>query len=580
MTAAKNKDTIYVDAEDDITAIIDKLEASPHKIVALVLPKRTNTLKSIVNMRLLKGTADSSKKNLVLITSEASLLPLAGIAGIHVAKSLQSKPAIPAAPDQAAPDEVSDVDDAAAEETPEPDPPKETYVDKGAPIGALTAAAVAAKAADDKDTETIDLDDDDAADGDAKDEAAKEPKPKKDKKLAIPDFDRFRLLMVLGALGIVALIVFLFLATKVLPKATVTITTDSTPVTTNVQATTAGQAKTLDEANKILPSEVKTFKQSNTDKVTATGSKDLGAKATGAVTIYMKDCSHDIVTISAGTGVSYNNLTYITQQSVTLQRVLSGTDCNLDKFSDFWSASVNVVAQNPGTQYNLPKNTTFVVSGFSYLAANNSAAIDGGTSRVVKVVAQADVDAVKKKIADKNTNTNDDFKKQLADSGLYAFEETSTTSEPKLTTSPNVGEEGAEVTVTEEVTYSVLTVKKDDLEKIVKADLEKQIDKSKQKLQDGDVLDKATVRVTDKKSDTDATITVHKDTAAVPIIDNNEIKKAVAGKKTGDVSDELTKRPGIKQVDVNLSPFWVSKVPTSASKIKVITQPAGQSGGG
>src|SRR5579875_3708442 len=98
MASSSDKDTIYVDIDDEITGIIDKVKASKSKLVALVLPKRASVFQSIVNMKLLKRAADSGKKNIVLITSEAGLLPLAGAAGIHVAKTLNSKPEIPLGP--------------------------------------------------------------------------------------------------------------------------------------------------------------------------------------------------------------------------------------------------------------------------------------------------------------------------------------------------------------------------------------------------------------------------------------------------------------------------------------------------
>jgi hypothetical protein len=93
-----SKDTIYVDVDDEITSIIDKVENAEHKVVALVLPKRATSLQSIVNMKLLKRSADGADKNVVLITSEHALLPLAGAAGLHVAKNLQSRPEVPDAP--------------------------------------------------------------------------------------------------------------------------------------------------------------------------------------------------------------------------------------------------------------------------------------------------------------------------------------------------------------------------------------------------------------------------------------------------------------------------------------------------
>src|SRR6266404_1395162 len=111
-----SKDVIYVDVDDEITSIIDKIENSEHKVVALVLPKRAASLQSIVNMKLLKRSADTAGKNPVLITSEAALLPLAGAAGLHVAKNLQSKPEIPDAPAGATAARTADV---AAEDLPE-----------------------------------------------------------------------------------------------------------------------------------------------------------------------------------------------------------------------------------------------------------------------------------------------------------------------------------------------------------------------------------------------------------------------------------------------------------------------------
>ena len=43
--AVDKKDTIYVDIDDEITGIIDKLRNSDGKVVALVLPKRATTFR-------------------------------------------------------------------------------------------------------------------------------------------------------------------------------------------------------------------------------------------------------------------------------------------------------------------------------------------------------------------------------------------------------------------------------------------------------------------------------------------------------------------------------------------------------
>ncbi|HVA11043.1 MAG TPA: hypothetical protein VNG32_02650, partial [Candidatus Dormibacteraeota bacterium] len=133
---SSDKATIYIDIDDEITGIIDKLQGSKGKVVALVLPKRATVFQSIVNMKLLKRAADAEKKNAVLITSETGLLPLAGMAGIHVAKTLNSKPEIPPSPG-AMDNAVSSIGEDGQELDNPPDP-KET-------VGALADQQAAPK---------------------------------------------------------------------------------------------------------------------------------------------------------------------------------------------------------------------------------------------------------------------------------------------------------------------------------------------------------------------------------------------------------------------------------------------------
>ena len=89
------KSTIYIDIEDDIAGIADKIKASNEKIVALVLPKRPSVLQGSVNVNLLKRISEQASKNIVLITTDEQVMTLAAQAGLYVSSSLQSKPAIP-----------------------------------------------------------------------------------------------------------------------------------------------------------------------------------------------------------------------------------------------------------------------------------------------------------------------------------------------------------------------------------------------------------------------------------------------------------------------------------------------------
>ncbi|HET6924641.1 MAG TPA: hypothetical protein VFH39_02315, partial [Candidatus Saccharimonadales bacterium] len=349
MPASNNKDTIYVDIDDEITTLIEKVKNSDQRIVALVLPKRASVLQSIVNMKLLKRSADQAKKHIVLITSEAGLLPLAGAVGFYVAKNLQTKPEIPGVPGEAA----DIVDDTAEDEPIEFN--AESASDK--PVGELAAAAgapLAAGKADDA-IETLQLDDDTSEETDAAAAsaaagaatAAATHKQKKNRKLAVPNFNRFRVLLVLGALLLILIIVGLYLAAVVLPKGTITISTDTNDVNSHLSLTADTSAQSLDPQNMIVPAQVVQDQKNNSQQVPTTGKKNLGDKATGNVSMSTSDCSGKAPTIPAGTGVSSNGMTYITQQDASLTPKLDGN------FNCYYTASgVPITAQSAGSSYN------------------------------------------------------------------------------------------------------------------------------------------------------------------------------------------------------------------------------------
>ncbi len=569
MTSAKSspktppkpgKDVVYLDLDDDITTIVDKVGGSKDKIVALVLPKRFATLQSIVNMRLLKRSADSAAKNVVLITSEAALLPLAGAAGIHVAKNLQSKPEVPPSPV-----------DLPQEKPVVPEDPdveidaKDAKLDYHRSIGGLAAAGAV------EEPETIPLEDEE----EEKESAAHPKKPPRDKKLRIPNFERFRLLLALGAIGVISLITFLILAIFVWPKATITLQTEATPLSAVFELTTSDKATTLDEEKDIIPAVLKTSDLKSNQKVQATGQQNNGKKATGSVTMTAQDCVPlgDVPQdVPAGTGISTGGLFYITQENAHFDFVGSAGSCN-----DYETGSVAITAQAAGTKYNV-SNASFTVTNRSDVSAIGSAS--GGTDDIETVLSQADVNGATNKVTDEDRNKFvDNFKKSLGEEGFYIIEATLKAKDPAVTASPAVGEAASEANVSIKISYSVLVVPKEELKKAITAELEKQIDKNKQKIGTDDVLQAVTVSVRSQKSSTVATLSINADTTAVAIIDTDLIKTQVGGKKTSEIKSLLGELPGVKNVEVHMNPFWVSKAP-KAGKITIIqeqikTEPSG-----
>lgn len=552
------KDTIYVDVDDEITSIIDKVENSGQKVVALVLPKRAASLQSIVNMKLLKRSADNAGKNVVLITSEAALMPLAGAAGLHVAKNLQSKPEIPDAPTGAPVPKAADTSESS--EVPEEDTEELSgKFDYDRPIGALAAAHEA------ENPETIDLEDEDEEKPVKTAAAAGAAKATKNK-VKVPNFDRFRMLLGLGGLAVIALLIFIILAVFVLPKATITVHTTSEPIAANFELSASTGNPSVDPDNGLIPAKLETTDQTGSQQVTATGQQNNGQKATGSVKMSTCVTSSSPNDVPAGTGVSANGLTYITQQTAhfgpTFQTCGNGSGV-LAKSND-----VDITAQQAGSKYNTSLSGASV-SGYPSVTADGSAS--GGTDNIVTVLSQSDIDQAKQKLTS-GTNADQftkDFEKKLSDQGEYVLTSTLKASDANVNASPAVGQPASTANVTIKITYTVLTVRKDDLSKIIEAKLASQIDKRKQKLS-GNFLNDANITVQSQKSSNSAVLAVNEDTTTVPIIDTATVKKVAEGKKSGDVKAAINAWPGVKSVDVNLSPFWVSKVPKKDNKVTVI----------
>lgn len=553
--AQDTKDTIYIDIDDEITTIIDKLQSSPKKIVAIVLPKRAAVFQSIVNMKLLKRTAEQSKKHVVLITSEAALLPLAGAVGLRVAKTLQSKPAIPEPPAAAQGVPVVSSDDAPLVDDDKP-------IDKAASVGSLAGLA---------DDDTLEIDNSIPAEPPEK--TVDRKKKPRNKKIKIPNFEKARTKVILGVVALIALIGLWVLAFRVLPKATIVLQTDTTTLDTKIEFVADTNATELDAENAILPALSKEFRKTDAEKVPATGKKDLGEKATGSVTLSLSDCSSSQVTVPAGTTVSTDNLSFVTQESATMQSVEIGGNCQNDSFPNISSETVAVVAGSAGDQFNIDGGKTFSVSGFSTVSGSNGSAMTGGTSKIVKIVTKEDVDKAKDAIAKRTGDeAPEDLQDDLRKEGYFPISETLTAGEPTVTTSTKVGDEASDVTVTSTTVFTMVGVKEDDLKTVVEADAKEKIDPSKQVIQDNGLVS-ASFAVADKVRGR-MTISMNTKVVAGPDLEETVLKQEVAGKKRGDIQNILGGRPGIRDVEVRYSPFWVQSTPTDADRITIVFETA------
>lgn len=577
--ATNNRDVIYIDIDDEITSIIDKLRSSESRIVALVLPKRATMLQSSVNMKLLKKAADDDNKRLVLITAESGLQPLAGMVGLYVAKTLQSKPEIPTSSTLETPsNEIETVEETIPAINPELSPT--AAVGELAGLDMPTPKPVRKPELAPRPIPTPREDEDDAIELDnaveavAADTAAddelnapkKRGKGKKDKSLKVPNFNRFRRRLLAGMLLLIVLIAGWLVLSNVLSHATVTIATKTSSVNANLTLNLSTSASSVDPTTSTIPAYLQKTQKTLSQQVPTTGQQNQGNTASGSVTLTDQECGPNITgypsDLPAGTAVTTNGLTFTTQQ-----------DTSFNQFNNAHNGCINfqasgptpITAQNPGSNYNV-SNATFTVSGSQNITGNGTTT--GGTDNIVQTVAQSDITNATQKLGSANTGAiKSSLESALEQAGYYPLPATFASGTPSTSSSAQVGQQATTVTVTQTTTYTMYGVHKSDVQTLLDQNIQSQLTSGSQHIQN-DGLSSATYSLA-SQSGSGSQITVQTTAVIGPDIKPSTVKSLVAGKKSGDIQSIFGAYPGVVNVTVKYSPFWVSTVPKNQSKITV-----------
>lgn len=547
-----NKDIIYIDTEDDITAIIGKIKASKEKIVALVPPKRTGVLQSAVNLRLLSRMAEKNGKNLVLITNNKALIALSAPAKIPFARNLQSKPEIA----EIAALEIDDGED----------------IIDGAqlPIGELAKTADYKSGEDvSDDISSINIDDEGPKYVVPSSKGLSKPLPSKSpakSNIKVPNFSKFRKKLFLGIAAGVLLIIFLVWAIWFAPSAKVIITAKTEPAPASE---TVSLVAATDLGKNTIQSVTKQIKKDVSVDFTATGQKDIGAKASGSITI--RNCDYPSgFTLSSGTSFTNSSGKVFSSLSAVSVPGFTGasSSCTLSG-SASGKATVQVQALASGESYN-NSGGSYTISSIpaSSKVDAQGTAMTGGTTKIATIVTADDVQKASQALVDLPSS---DIKKQLIkqfSSGEFVIDDSFNIDRAPAVSAPSIGAEavGGKAKLTSSTTYLLTAISKSELQAFLKNSLNKQIGNDQRIYKDGIDNVKLSGYV---KTDNGATVNINAIGQIGPKIDKEVIKNQVKGKHFGDVQSLIEGIKGVNNVDIKFSYFWVTTVPNDINKIEV-----------
>jgi hypothetical protein len=356
----------------------------------------------------------------------------------------------------------------------------------------------------------------------------------------------------LGGLGFgliipIIVLVILVAAYLLLPKATVTVFVDPKILEKETLIVADPAVTTMDEANKQIAGKVVETTVDGTAKAAATGKKQIGDAAKGAVVLYNKTSAPK--TFSQGTVlVGPDNLNFALDTSVTV-----ASQSAVEGGISFGKAAASATATTIGPEGNLAAGKDLTIKGASadQYSAKVDTAFSGGVSKDVQIVT---ADDQKKLLA----SLTSDLKKQASEEiqgkltgDMKILEETFNENILKQSFSKKAGDQATEFSLTLNLSLKGTAYSDTDLKLIVGKLVETTVpegydlDLSRTETQ-------ATVSKVDK--DGKVTFTAKYKAKLMPKLDLTKIKSQIAFKTPNDVEALLKSNESVIGADIKMSP--------------------------
>lgn len=524
--------SIYVDIDDEIIAVIDKLKNIKGESCVLHIPKDAMLLQSVVNLKLLKKESDKLGKKIKIKIASESAKKMVASAGIEVLGGVKL-------------DKVEKV----SEQQFHLEKFGEDAVEINSQKGKNSLEVKSYKIDNPKKPET----DDESIDekGDQQDATVKSVK-------IGPRFTWKWFLIISGIVlaGLVALWVWL-------PKANIVIEPQKDEIGAIANIIVDKNVASLDLNKGIIPGKELVVENEVSKTFDATGEKNTGNKASGKVTIYngYSTIAHKIF---AKTKIKVNEKAYLTIETVS---VPGYTDSGGKK--TLGQAEVSVEAMDPGEEYNIGP-TTFIfpsldASTQEKLYAKSNSSFTGGSTQMTKAVSEDDLKKAEENLVSEEGNK---LKQKLRDDnkGYVVLDDAIVSEVSDQKSSKEKDEVGDQFTFTAKIKFKTIAFTDEDKDKIIENKVQVSVPDGMTVAEGSEVLDKIEVREA-KIDEGKISAFIHITRTSVASIKTDEIASFVGGYEKSEAEEIIKNKFNVANTEVVLWPFWAKKVPRIASRV-------------
>jgi len=544
-----NKKTIYLDVDADLSVALNKLEMATHDEVVLVVPKGSALFHSSVNLKILKSSAASLGKTLILATSDQAGRILAEKVGLTANHDFDEPGGVNITP-------IADEVVTSA---------KEIFTTPPVPVvGKRVRIKYKPRFPEFKRREEP-VSQVSYVSPIALDAEMGEPKPK-----ASPH--RFNLSILFVSLAVIILGGVIYF---VLPKATIYLDVRSEPFNHKFKLVVADLGDPEAAGQNVFKGRFIEVSKEVIQTFPATGVENHGNPASGEIVIY-----NHTKTIQGL--VAQTRFVDPTGQVFRIDKEILISPARVNSSGTLMPgrAKVRVVADNGGSKGNLPAGTKLTVPGLSsflstLIYGQNDEPFVGGTDNEVKTISEDDIKSARESISknifldianelQKQVKKNEELITPLIQNDII-----------DSVPSNGVGDKRDAFDLRVRVRSWTLLPPKGKLASIIQNSINTIVPKTKELTPQTLKSPKITLDNADFLSHIiDCTIEI--DGLIAPKIDHSELLMSVANRPQENADKLITSLTDIVSHKIVLWPFWVRRLPLLESNIKIMTSYIGQ----
>lgn len=530
------KKVIYIEADEEITSVISRIKRTKEPKIALVVPKGSIILGSIVNLKMLKRHEKKHGKEISIITTDRTGRHLASQVGFEAMHSLDEKGI------EAEKEELS------SSAGPRIEFKRDTETQKV--TGKEDAPEITFKEIKD-----------DTMPEKALGESVKESQPKAGQsKAGKKRLSKLARGMLLG-FGILGFIAGVLAVLFVLPKAVIYIS----PRAEELREEVGLEVKTGAKETSALSGEVVETTQELSKNYPATGKKNVGEKAKGTITVYNEWDSNAQPLVAGTRFLSSDGKTFKTTQAVNVP----GTTVQAGKIVP-GTANVNVEAQEPGEAYNIG-SSNFTIPGLpqdkqAKIYGKSSQAMSGGFTKEVKVVSKKDIE-------DAQNNLSEELEKKAKEEltkksqGKKILEAAFKEEVIEEMLSQKEGQEAEEFSLKQKKNFWTIGFDENEAKDRIISKIKETLPQNKEIVEDK--LENVEYKVVDITKENGLSLSVSVTAYTTEKLELSKAKLDIPGKNKEEVVQYFKQKEEIMDVKVNFWPFWVKKVPLNRGRIEI-----------